>query len=753
MEFPPVLSDLVKSLSRKPEAAKTFVALKLSSSQVVAVSWKITGGKVEVGRTVSAPVSDFSAKGFLAAADTAVSQATADLAPEPKEVLFGVPPTWVSDGKVNPDFLSTLKIISRELALTPLGFVSLPEAINNFLREVESVPLTAILVGLDADRLAVTLIRAGKIIATETAAIPKDSELNLQMEQLIKKFSGVEVLPSRILIYDGSTDLSVLKEQILSHPWTQRLPFLHFPKVEVIGSESAVRAVAIAGGAEMGGKIETETPVAASEAAASEETPEPAKVNPAPATGEESRLPEGFIEEADVAEQNRKSETAPEETVLVAPESEVLSEPTVQNISAATTIFSGLSEKLKSLKLPKVRPGFPAAERPVVPNTARPAFPPKGLIIGLLGILLLCILSAGGVFAAVNFATTAKVTVFVTGKNLEADREIVVVTSGTVADSDPKIVGALVETDETGSKKGVTTGHKLVGTKARGTVTVYNSTLSKDLASGSQITGPNGVSFSLDSETIVASGSGVASLGTGTANVTATGIGDSYNLPAGTIFKVADYPSESLSAKNDSAFSGGSSHQAQVVAKQDQDRLIATLSAELSGRALTDLRKKISSSQNLLDQAVTSRISRKSFDRDVDTEADSVTANLTIHYTGIVFDQDTLTRKMAALSAGEVPTGYTLDPALATVRVIKTTVDKNGNNILTVHFQANLLPEMDKGEVRKNLAGKSFSEAAKYLTSLTGVTSDKISLNPRFLARFAMLPRTVKNIGVEIVSQ
>ena len=47
-----------------------------------------------------------------------------------------------------------------------------------------------------------------------------------------------------------------MAEKITSFPWTKNLPFLHFPKVEVFASNDVVKAVAVAGGMQMGGHFE-----------------------------------------------------------------------------------------------------------------------------------------------------------------------------------------------------------------------------------------------------------------------------------------------------------------------------------------------------------------------------------------------------------------------------------------------------------------------------------------------------------------
>src|SRR5690606_16312322 len=55
-----------------------------------------------------------------------------------------------------------------------------------------------------------------------------------------------------------------------------------------------------------------------------------------------------------------------------------------------------------------------------------------------------------------------------------------------------------------------------------------------------------------------------------------------------------------VAAKNDSAFSGGTKKEVTVVAKRDQDKLLADLTKSLQERAFSELEKKLSDDQVLI---------------------------------------------------------------------------------------------------------------------------------------------------------
>ncbi|MEK7565772.1 MAG: hypothetical protein AAB506_01875 [Patescibacteria group bacterium] len=652
--------------SAKKEPGKSYVALKISLKNLTVALWQIADGKVSVGKMQTTDLSDI--KDLLPAADKAISEVTAGLIPEPKEILFGLPADWVSEGKIIEPYTGDLKKLCQELDFSPLGFVTIPEAIINYLKEAESAPLTAILVGMESGKLFVTVIRAGNNLGTQVVETFENENPNESLEKALKQFHGAEILPSRILIYDGRIDLEKLREQILTFPWTQKLPFLHFPKVEILDTESVAKAVAIAGGTELGGKM---------------------------------------------ADEN------------------------AENVSAADLGFVKDQDVAVKIKLPQF---------------TFPKIPKINFLVPLLTVCSLFLVSFIAFFVYINFFTAAKITLYVSPKILEKDQEVVVVTSGEMTGKEAKILGEIIEVDENGSKRTVTTGKRLVGTKAKGAVTFYTPTIGKTFPAGMILIGPNNLRFGLDNEVTIASGS-AALWATSPGNITALGIGESYNLGSGSLLALADYSPSSYQAKNDSPFSGGTSRQAQVVVTGDQDRLLATLSAELTSKSIDDLRAKLSSGQNLLDKAVNSTIIKKQFDRSVDEEADSVGLNLTMHFVGVIVNQNKLIELFGRLSVENIPSGYDFNPAQASAEVVKTTINKNGEVSLATHFKTKLLPRMDNTAIIKTLSGKNFAAAKNYLTSISGVTDSAFYISPKIFGRFQIIPRNPKNISLDIVAQ
>lgn len=779
MDLGSVFNRVSERFSGKIEKPESYLAVKISSSSIVAVVWSVEAGKVILSEAGSAKFASDSWDDLLKSADKAISQALINTSPDVNKVVFAVPYDWVIEGKIKPEHLNNLRRLCKELDLFPQGFVVLTEALENYYKETEGAPLTAILVGIDGKDSTLTMYRAGRNLGT--VPIPQEGfspdEIPPAMEKALKRFTGEEVFPSRIIIYDGKGDLESVGEKITAFPWTKQLPFLHFPKVETAPAEMVAKAVAIAGGMQMGGKFDAAQEGASEEKSVSE--PQPATVHEEKererqqAEQKEEALVE--LEEISAEEagfkvngassditfpvKKQQEEEIVEKAIPEVPSptgplgqlEEMLSEelPGRKPVSASPVIKLPL-QSLKSL-LSKIN--FSALLKNFLPSktASMGSAPsrPKLMLPAIVAVLLILLVS---VSAVAYFVPKVSIITHVRGKQFNHDLSVLVVTDSTkpTATSAAILAGSFVDVSETGSKRGIATGKKLVGDKAKGTVTIGNPSDARTFAAGTILTSASGLKFVLDSDVPVSSGSGVYALAIATTSVTAADIGDQYNLPAQTLFSISNFSGQ---AKNDAAFTGGNSHQATVVTADDQSRLSATLSAELTGKAQSDLQAKVGSDQKLLPNAITSSISKKKFSKDVNNEADTVTLDLSIDFRGVVLSRTDIVNLFVSKFSPDIPDGYQLDSNRAEVNVRSAKTDKNGTT-LSINLTANLALKMDTNSLISKISGKSPSFVTSLLTSQPGVSSAEIDTRPKFLepiVNFA-LPWRRENIKLEIVS-
>lgn len=711
MDLASVLSRVSgKGSSSKGSSPEIYLAVKISQDSFAATTWHVEEGKVVVGSLGMSEVKNDSPQSLLESADIAISKAFENQDDKLHKVIFGLYPDWISEGKIISEKLSFLRHLCKEINLAPLGFVPINEAIENFLKEVEGAPLTAVLVGIDKNNGWVTLYRAGKSQGTESISPEEMSSGDIcgGIERALKKFSHIDVLPARMIIYNGFSDLESLEKKITAYPWTKQLPFLHFPKVEILPAQMVVKAVAIAGGTQMGGKIEdTEElvlesvpPAQKMEELISEVKQELEEVSAAQA---------GFVTDDKLGQLR---EFVVKQNPQIPPQ-KVQGQP--KKLNMLLLKFKEITQTIK-FNRPNLK-GFPKL-LPLVIGT---------IASGLAGFALL-----------VYFVPKATVIIQVNSKSFDHEMEI-------------NASGQVVETTEIGTKKGATSGKKLVGDKAKGSVTIGNPAEARTFAAGTVLTSASGLKFVLTNDVQIASGSGIYALGTATASVTAAEIGDQYNLSAGTLFSIANFSGQ---AKNDSAFSGGNSHQATVVTKQDQDRLVATLSAELAAKAKDSLLSKLTSGQKLLLNAITSSVAKKKFSKDIDAEADTLSLDLTTDFKGVVASQSDIVNSFLNKFPSEVPSGYKIVDSQTNLEIKSTKVDKSGNVVMTASLKAKFLPEIDTAKVMREISGKSQSDTADYISKLTGVTGVQFEVKPTFFQPLMKLALPWRNNGVllEIVS-
>lgn len=764
------------STSKKSEKDSFFLAVKISSTSVLATVWTIDDGKVSIGEIGVAALAQKNYEHLLKSCDQAISQASVHTAPNVEKAIFAVPHSWVHDGKIVPEHLQTLRRICKELDLVPLGYVVTIEALENLYKEVEGAPLTAILIGIDEDRSVLTIFRAGRDLGTVPVAIDtsQESQIAPAIEAAIKRFSHIEALPSRIILYDSGRDLEPIAQKITAYPWTGKLPFLHFPKVEKAPAEFVIKAVAAAGGLQMGATLDAQDlapsrlehhtdPSPVDEVNTGKINDESESTVPPAELEEVSPEAAGFVTESEFGEINipmthnqelsdefpqaNFSEMAPpsaDDSPSSLKHRKKLNLKSLINMLPKTATILGIFRPIISI----IKKEKNADSRSIATSQPR-KFP---LIIPIIIAVFLVIF---GLFAATTyFVPKANLLVTVDAKNFNHQMSVGITTSETQSPTQKAIPGSFVDSTELGTRKGPATGQKLVGTEAKGTVTIYGVGDSRKFAAETTLTAPNGLKFTLDSDSSVASGDAVTP-STAKVSIHAANIGDTYNLPAGTKFTIGNLSSSDYLAKNDSALTGGSSHQATVVTKLDQDRLMTSLSEQLLEQAKVALQAKLGPSQTLLPNAITSTVSKKKFTKDIDSESDSVSLDLTMDFRAIVFSKDDVIKLFSTEFSSEIPQGYSLTSQNTDIQVTDAQTDKNGNATLSVSANANLAPELNSMQIVNEVSGKDFKSAGNYISRLPGVSDVKLEVSPSFFEPVLQmfLPWKKDNLKVEVITK
>lgn len=703
---------LEKIRQPKEEKKECFFALQIGFELVKSAVWAVEADQVKIislGKTREWQ----SEEELLEAVDASLSSAAENLPPdqsfqEPNKAVLGLFPGWVEENKITPEKLQILKKIAKKLELVFTGFATCNEAVVYHLKSTEGIPPTAILVYLGKTKILVSLVNLGKITSSEL--VDKSGDLGADLIEGLSRITSEGVYPARILVYGNEEKLEEAREELVSYSWHKTgVNFLHLPKVEILNSNFEIKAVALAGGREMAGAIKIEEGQVSELGGEKEEE----------VKKETKEEPEtlGFVKGEDIREK-------------------VQFEPKPSRFKIPRLSFAWL----KTINL-----GF--LSKPAIAFFRR--IPARASLIATLFIVLV-----GALAALFWFLPKAEVVLFVKPELLEKEFTVELDPELASADRENLILPAeKIEVVLEREKTSGTTGTKLVGEPAKGEVTIYNDTTGeKRFAAGIVITSASGIEFTLDDDVTIASKSGTAADSTPgkvTIGVTAVEIGTEGNLASETNFTIANCSQSDYVAKNDSSFSGGTSREVQVVAKEDQERLVDELTFELEKEAQEALLNKAAIDKNLVEDSLTSKVVNQAFDQKVGAEATGVRLTLKITFSSLSFSEAEFRELIEEEIQAAVPDGFEYQAEESEIDFSLDKVTEDGKVLFLAYFKAKLIPILDLEQIKKNLAGKQVAIAEIYLDNLPNVDSFEANIKLRLPGKLATFPRMTKNIKIE----
>lgn len=721
---------------------------------------KIVGQKEE---RFSTSIDEILQEELLEKLDKAISSAESSL-PEniqTQKTIFGVKESWTDKDQIKKEYLAKLKKTSEELGLVPIGFLVISQAISHLLQKEEGVPVSAILTEINKRSITVTLLRAGKSIETKSSDIHES--IPFTVDTLLKHFNVPEILPSRIIIFNGKEDLS---QEFISHAWSKSLPFLHLPQITNLPEGFDAKSVLFGAATQMGFEI-LDKDMPKEQNIADQSSEEKIKT-----VNEESfEKPTlyknlgasdfGFAKDIDVAKM--KFEESAEKT-----EEEQLSRFTSENTTDKRVIPQfNTEEAYVETKSPKKFNNIPMFVKNILTiilgliltvtrkiNIKKfSSFAPGKLNIVIPAILILTVTLITSYFLFLK----ATITITVDPKILEQDKSVLFSTIKSTDSGKNIIKGEFVTVSEDGSASTPATGKKDVGTPAKGTITIF-STLnqSKNLPEGTIIKSPNGLEFTFDSGVTIKA---VASRSadeppppsqTATVNVTANQLGKESNLPSGTKLTISSFDITDLIAKNDNPFSGGTKKEVTVASKNDSDKLEKDLIKQLEDKAREDFQKQLIQNKILLPAFISEDLGKKSLNVKIGDEANQLTLTGTVKYQGISYDKDDLVRFSKSLLSKDVPSNQEIDYSNIKTSVLNIK-NKNDEEIeANLNIKTLLLPKIDQNKLRKDSKRKSFKTTEDALYKLPQVADVDIKLSPNLLFLPKNLPAREKNIIILI---
>jgi len=737
------LKSLLTKLKKKPEKSEYFFALEIDDDSVKSAVWTVSENQTKVVKLGSSQKWDGTKpENLLPAVDKSISDTVNSQETEPSGAIFGLPKSWIEGDSINSEKKKFLKIVCEQLEIKPLGFVATTTALIKYFRIQEGTPPSAIFLQVDSGELNLVLVKLGKIIGTES--VGRSDDLGADVEEGLSRFDKIDNLPARMVLFDGQVDFEEAKQQLVSYDWQERLPFIHFPKVEVLPDDVSIKAVALAGGSEVAkslgftikspdkkDKSKVETKLSVKKSAASL----------------------GFMSNKDIAETS-----LPEPEPEVEPEQET-AEPLPQEIKSEPSQSPPVFKKTFSSFYKFIFNLFSSFKKRLSPIPGKKL--PNLLVFIAAGFIILLIT----LFALFWYLPKATVAIFVEPKTLDENLTLTIDSQIDSIDLENfTLPGESLDISVSGKKTISTTGKALVGDAAKGGIIIYNKTnQSKTFSAGTILIGSDNLVFTLDEDTNVASSSAedtesdegeeitIITSGQGQASVTAKSIGPEANFSSGTRFSFKQFSDDDYYAKTPNGLTGGSAREVKAVSDNDKQNLLKNLAQDLKLKAEEQLHQQVGSDRTLVDVQIEDKLISKQFNHDVDEETDNLTLEAKLEYTALSYSQNDFDILLKQAVKEKIPDDFQLSETSET-DMEPAEMQKNNTAVIDITFKARLIPKLDFTEIKKNLTGRYPSIIQEYLATLPNFVRADIIIKPNLPKKLKTLPHVSKNIFIEVKS-
>lgn len=642
------------SPKKQKNTPELFLAVEIHESMIKSAVWQVedeTSSIVALGSYELWDTEDSLINGV----DASLTEAVRGLDTEPDRIILGLPDSWLIENQIHPTKQKLIRRLIKELDLRAIGMVTITEAIVFHLKTQEGVPPTAILLEIYPSKVIVSLVNLGEIQAQEE--VGRSDDLARDVEEGLARFEA-EKLPARFILTNGG-DLENEEQQIIGYSWTEKLPFIHLPKVQVLPIDFSIRAIALSGGSEAARSLGLEIVSEKSNAMVESVTSDLASI--------------GFSLDGEV---------------------EKIEE--VREAEETKTKVNPLS-KLPHFTLPKLK------------------LPHLTLIFPILVIFLL----VGGLIAYYFFFGKVKVIMSIAPIHVSQTIDVSIGTG--TKDNFLSVIATKKTLSAKASDSLPTTGEALVGDKATGKVIVY-TTKALNLKAGSKITSPTGQVFTIDTEVSVASGSADAyNRATVPVNVTATKIGGDGNLDKDTKLTVDGHQKSDTIAVVDTGLTGGSSRTVKAVDKKDQDKLLTLVSDKIKASIDDQLKASDPDNRSLVVGAL--KYTTKTFDHTIGQEANTLYLDLAADLEVLVYSKKEMLSQIEKKILATVDPGLVFDPEQTQVSFTDPTPLDANTFATKANVDAVLFPKINEAEFTKVVRGKSITALKNILQTIPGYQS------------------------------
>lgn len=367
----------------------------------------------------------------------------------------------------------------------------------------------------------------------------------------------------------------------------------------------------------------------------------------------------------------------------------------------------------------------------------------KKVIIGVIAVVGLMVLAYWALFMAPKAAIIIKTQASTANRTIEFNTS----TTAQNLDTNKSIMPAKeVESSKTDVQKATATGQKDLGTKATGTVTLSVSCSSgtPTIPAGTGVS-TGGLTFITNQTVTVASFPVDGCKFQKNVDVTAQANGDQYNIASGKTLTVAGFAT--VTAKNEDAFTGGTTKIAKVVSQQDIDSAKQKL-IDTSAEVKTQLQQQLESSgYYAITDTFTTKSEKVTVSPEVDQEASEVSVTAERAYIMVGVKQDDLEKLIDQSVQDELDKRQLqirqngIDKAVFRVG----TRSSNGNFPISLQVQVVLGPKIDEQQLKKDVAGKKRGDVQEIVKKIDGVQDTEVNFSPFWVN---VVPKNVNRITI-----
>ncbi|MFH1561704.1 MAG: hypothetical protein ABID04_03985 [Patescibacteria group bacterium] len=643
-------------------------------------------------------------------------------------VIFAVCSTWVDDqGALLEGKKNQLRQVCQKFSIKPLGFLTDIEVFSRYFEDFTDGDNSNSFISVFAgkDFFSISLVHLGKI---KGRSVYRGRQLNsaAALAEAVESFDFSGVLPPWLLVW--GTVPEGLESDLLAYPWTEKKTFLHLPEITVFDFIEACHRFS---------KVIF------------------AQSDEAVGLGEQSSL--GVIPESDFGfgPEDQAQKTSKSEEMF----EELTAEEFIPAEESLAPMQPSLEQGVEDFEPPKAKKSFSNKFQSLGEQLKRLSFKArlrgKTWIYGLVLIPVLVLLAGLGFW----YFGKAKIEIYLSPQEIQETLSAQLNPEAKEFDLDKGIIPVeIIELVLEGSEEAVSTGEKLVGERAEGSVKIYNRTnKSQSFKEGTVLTGPGGFKFSLLNDVTVASKSadllgGVDKWGEVSVNVSAAQIGAEYNLASESVFSVADFSQDSFLAKNGNSFSGGTSRKIRAVSQQDQDELKTKLEEEFLATANDKFLSRQSELGKVFPESTKLEIVEEKYTGQVGEEREDLSLFLKVKASAYWISNQSLEDLANDLLTKKLEEGLVVAPGSLKTEL---KVDKQKEKILTgqLTVSGRAYPRLDSDGILEKVKGKTKTETGNIIRSYQRVYRYQISFSPSWIGMFSRLPSRVENISIEMKDQ